>query len=386
VGDVEVSAVPGGSGQVNVCAAIIDTADDTRDKIPQLKARGVKVVIRYLSLGRYDDLPNLRIIDNGTPGTADSEATKLLNSGLALMLVYEWWSNTPAKFVFGLDAQGKPKTGDKNTNSIQVATNEADSDLAAATAQAAAIGFPNAPIYFTIDFDLIPGSGSAQDLQGNTIRYSDNTPVTNDTVVAACTAYFQRLNAKLGKARLGIYAGGWISQKLRNLVTYSWVAQSTGFTDTAAYLRNGTWHVFQQRDSAWFLGSDCSTALDVDTDIQNPSVADIGAFTASGSLLIDAARTQAIFDAHYVATRITTVYSQKDITSAVVNKRSCHNGKPITVSTIAHNCSVCVLADDGSWLAVDMDEDGLADGYVQKAHFVANIKQTPDYSAVTDET
>jgi hypothetical protein len=374
--DVDVAG-PAGSGQ-NPCAAIVDTADDTRDKIPQLKARGVKVVIRYLARGRKRDLPHQRIIDNGTPGTVDSEATKLLNGGLALILVYQWRNNTPAKFIFGIDAEGKPKTGDKDTDSIEVARNEADSDLAAATAQAAAIGFPNAPIYFTIDFDLT-GSGNAQDIQGNTIRYNDGTAVSNATVVAACTAYFQRLNAKIGKARLGIYAGGWISRKLRNLVTYSWVAQSVGFTDTAAYLRTGTWHIFQQRDWAWFLDGDCSTALDVDTDIQNPSVGDIGAFTASGSFLIDAARTQAIFNAHYAATRTTTVYSEKD-TESVVNKSSCHNGKPITVSTISRNNSVCVLADDGTWLSVDMDEDGIADGYVQKAHFVANIKQTPDYS------
>jgi hypothetical protein len=375
----DVDAAPRGGGQVNPGAAIIDTADDTSDKIPQLKARGVKVVIRYLALGRKDDLPNQRIIDNGAPGTAASEATKLLSGGLALILVYEWSSNTPAKFVFGLDATGKPKTGDKTTNSIQVATNEADSDLAAATAQAAAIGFPNAPIYFTLDFDLTD-SGNAKDIQGNTIRYTDNTPVANATVVDACTAYFQRLNTKLGKARLGLYAGGWISKKLRNLVTYSWVAQSPGFTDTAAYLRTGTWHISQQRDWAWFLAGHCSTALDVDTDIQNPGVTDIGAFTAAGSLQIDPARTQAIFDAHHVATRTTTIYSEKDIESAVVNKSSCHDGQPITVSTIARNCSVCVLADDGTWLAVDLDEDGNADGYVRKADFVANIKHTLDYS------
>lgn len=374
--DVDVAG-PAGSGQ-NPCAAIFDTADDTRGKISQLKARGVKVVIRYLARGRRADLPNQRIIDNGTPGTADSEAAKLLNGGLALILVYQWRNNTPAKFIFGLDAAGKPKSGDKDTDSVEVARNEADSDLAAAAAQAAAIGFPNAPIYFTVDFDLT-ASGNAKDIQGNTIRYTDGTPVKNATVVDACTAYFQRLNEKIGKARLGIYAGGWISRKLRNLVTYSWVAQSVGFTDTAAYLRTGTWHIFQQKDWAWFLDGHCSTALDVDTDIQNPSVADIGAFNASGSFVIDAARTQAIFKAHYVATRTTKVYSEKN-TESVVDKSSCHNGKPITVSTISRNNSVCVLADDGTWLAVDMDEDGIRDGYVEKVDFVANIKQTPDFS------
>lgn len=364
---------------VDARVAIIDTADDTRPWISQLKSRGVQVVIRYLARGRSHSLPNLRIIDNGTPGTSDSEAARLIDHGFGLLLVYEWQSNNPAKFVFGLDEAGNPKTGPQGTDSTKAATSEADADSAAALSQAAAIGHPNAPIYFTIDFDLSPGSDGAQDIQGNPVLYSDGTPVTNDTVVSACTAYFQRLNDTLGKARLGIYAGGWASERLCHLVTYSWVAQSPGFTATARYLRDGTWHLFQQRDWAWFLGADCSQSLDVDTDIQNPAVTDIGAVGRRGSFLIQPSRTQAVFDMHYVATQSVTVRSQKDLTSAPVTKKSCHNGKPITVTAIARNCSVRVLNDDGTWLTVDMDEDGVADGYAPKNRFVANIKQTPDY-------
>jgi hypothetical protein len=360
-------------------AAIIDTAEDTRLWIPKLKARGVKVVIRYLALGTSASLPRRRIIDNGTPGTAASEATQLISNGFGLILVYEWGNSNPGKFVFGVDSKGKPKSGPPTTDTIAMAKLEADADAAAAVAQAIAIGHANAPIYFTIDFDLLPGSGVAEDINGNPILYSDGMPVTNDTVVAACTAYFERLNAKLGKGRVGIYAGGWANERFRNLVTYSWVAQSPGFAETAKYLRNGTWHLFQQFDAAWFLINKCDEALDVDTDIQNPGVTDIGAFGAAGSYLVDASRTQAIFDARYVAIRKVSVYSQKDTTSPVVTLKSCHNGKPTTISAIRKNCSIRIMADDGIWLSVDLDEDGREDGHVLKSDFVKNIKQTPDY-------
>lgn len=359
--------------------AIIDTAQDTRPWISQLKARGVKVVIRYLALGPSASLPRRRIIDNGTPGKPDSEASQLIGNGFGLVLVYEWGNNNPGKFAFGVDAAAKPKTGPANTDSIGIAKLEADADADAAIAQATALGYPNAPIYFTIDFDLAPGPNGAEDNDGNPILYSDQTPVTNDTVVAACKAYFERLNARLGKARLGIYAGGWANAHFRNLVTYSWVAQSPGFTDTAKCLRSGTWHLFQQFDAAWFLVDNCADALDVDTDIQNPGVTDIGAFGALGKFRIDASRTQAIFDARFVATAKIPVYSQKDPASPIVNLKSCHNGRPTTISAIRKNCSVRVMADDGTWLSVDLDEDGAEDGYALKNQFVANIKQTPNY-------
>ena len=374
IDDLTASAAP------DARVAIIDTADDTRPWIPQLKTRGVQVIIRYLALGRSNSLPHKRIIDNIGPGATLSEAAQLLGNGFALVLVYEWGNSSPGKFVFGVDANGKPKVGARDVDYVKMATDEADADLTAALAQAAQIGLPDAPIYFTIDFDLTQGSGGAQSGRGDPVVYSDGTPVTNDTAFAACSAYFQRLNARLGKARLGLYAGGWASEQLRGLISYSWVAQSAGFTDTAKYLRSGSWHLVQQRDWAWFLGRDCSESLDIDTDIQNPGVTDIGARNLAGRFLVDAARTQAIFAARYVAKQEVPVYSQKNTASPVINKSSCSNGVPVTVSKIKHNNSVRVFEDDGTWLKVDMDEDGVADGFAPKSVFVANIKQTPDYS------
>jgi hypothetical protein len=184
----ELLTTPGTGVPNDPRVSIIDTANDTRPFIARLKSRGVKIVIRYLSLGKSSDMPGLRLIDNGTPGKTDSEASQIISNGLGLLLVYEWGSNNPGKFVFGVDTAGKPKTGPASTDSVKIAEAEADADAIAANAQAAAIGYPNAPIYFTIDFDLAPGSSGAIDNDENPILYSDNTPVTNDTVVAACTA------------------------------------------------------------------------------------------------------------------------------------------------------------------------------------------------------
>ena len=52
--------------------------------------------------------------------------------------------------------------------------------------------------------------------------------------------------------------------------------------------------------------------------------------------------------------------------------------KPVT--QINRNMSVRIVSDDGTWLEVDVDDDGVADGYVLKAgNFVNSIKKMPDY-------
>ncbi|HEX4408999.1 MAG TPA: glycoside hydrolase domain-containing protein [Xanthobacteraceae bacterium] len=362
--------------------AIIDTADDTRDFQQKLKNQGVEVVIRYLALGKSSKLANKRIIDNIADAThPSSEAEALLDNGFGIVLVYEWGNNSPGKFIFGVDQQGNAiNTGPKSTEYTAIATTQANNDVDAAVAQATAIGLPDAPIYFTIDFDLTNYPGDAQDNQGNTLTYSDGTNVTNATAAAAARVYVQQLNARLGKARLGLYAGGWAIQQFSSLVTYVWVTQSRGFANSAAVLRKSPWHLFQQMDWAWFLDGDCETSLDIDTDIQNPSVSDIGAFGKAGPYIIDAARTQAIFGKRYVAVQDTPVYAQKGGPSLAIVK-SCHNGVPVTVSSVLRNLSLRVIDDtDPQWLSVDLNEDGLSDGYASKTGFVISIKLMHDYS------
>jgi hypothetical protein len=367
----------------NPAIAIIDTDSDTRGFWKQLQQRQVEVVIRYLAFAQSHKGSPKRIVDNGKPGTADSEASQLLDNGFGLVLVYEWGNGNPRKFLFGLDTEGNILTGGPDTDHTSVAIAEADRDADVAAEQLAQIGHPTAPIYFAIDFDLTHGSGVMKDSDEKPVLYSDRSPVSCDKAVAACRAYFERLKQRFGKSRLGLYGGGWVNDNFSDLVTYHWVAQSPGFTDTANYLCNGPWHLFQQWSWGWFTNGDCSSGLDLDTDIQNPDVTDIGAFGKLGPYLIDPARTDAIFGRRYVATRALPLHTRMDSLSPILNKKFCQNGHAVTVNGIQlRNLSARILADDETWLTVDLDEDGAADGYaLKKGNFVTSIRHTPEYSS-----
>jgi glycoside hydrolase-like protein len=376
----------------NAAVAIIDTADDTRPWLGQLKARQIAAVIRYLSRGWRSDLPNQRIAGNGPgdpcgdghffPGSGGSEAAQLLNGGFGIVLVYEYKSSLASKFLFGIDSSGNANSGLPGTDHVAAAQAEADADIAAAKLQTAAIGLPNAPVYFTVDFDLEDGAGNSGS------QYSDGTPISNHTVVTAVNAYFQRLQQTLGKARLGVYGNGLTNQNMiaNNYVTYSWVSQSASFANTAEYLSTGPWNLFQQMDWYWFGSGKCPSGLDVDTDIQNPSVSDIGAVTANGPFLIDAARTQAIFNARYVAVpppkHTVPILTAKLATAPAISTSFCDTGTNTlkVIDGIGRNVSVRILDDDGTWVTVDINEDGVAEGYALKAgNFVTSIKDTPPY-------
>jgi hypothetical protein len=378
----------------STAVAIIDTPADTRPWLTQLKNQQVQVVMRYLARGWRSDLPYMRIAGNGpgdpckdghsNPGTGGSEATQLLNNGFGIALIYEWKNSNPSKFLFGVDASGNINPHAPGTDHTTRATAEADADVDAANVQTAAIGLPTAPIYFTLDFDLQPGAAQASD--GAPLQYSDGTPISNDTVVAACDAYFHRLQQRLGAARLGVYGNGFANQYMlgKKYVTYSWVSQSVAFTNTANFLRTGPWHLFQQMDWYWFGNGGCPSGLDVDTDIQNPGVTDIGAVGKNGPYRVDAARTQAIFNARCVAVKSVPIQTAKNAAAPVIQTKFCstETNKEVIVNHIGHNHSVRVLADDGTWLTVDINEDGVAEGYSLKAgNFVANIEDMPDYNS-----
>jgi Domain of unknown function (DUF1906) len=369
------------AGDNNPAVAIIDTADNTIKFLGNLKDRKVEIVIRYLALKQSSPNSTKRIVDNGKAGTPESEAYQLLDQGFGLILVYEWGNNNPRKFLFGLDEKGNGLSGPPSTDHIKVAQNQADLDAAAAIQQTGDIGHPSAPVYFTVDFDLLPGPRAIKGMDDKPVLYTDNSPVSGDKTVAACRAYFERLSEKLGKARLGLYGGGYAHGAFADLVTYHWVAQSPGFTDTGSYLRSGQWHLFQQWFWGWFVTGPCSTGLDLDTDIQNPAVSDIGAFGKTGPYVVDPARTKAIFDARYVATRPVPLHTGMVSSLPILHKKYCQNGSVVLVHGIQlKNLSARILGDDGTWLTIDLDEDGQADGYaIKQGNFVTNILQTPDY-------
>jgi hypothetical protein len=379
--------------------AIIDTSHDTRPWLGELERRNVRVVARYFARGCQAIVPRKRIAFNGKPyqcaGTAYAaggtpEASQLLASGFAILSIYQFNSSEPRKFLFGLDTDGNAvETGSRDTDHEDRARMEAFADAQAALEQAESIGQPNGTaIYFGVDFNLRQGGGRIEFARGGkriTAKYDDGTPVDNTQLEAACLAYFAALKERIGnRYRLGAYGNGHTNDLLRarRLVDYSWVSESRSFHKTAQFLRKGDWHLFQnQIDRHWFVsGRDCSTGLDLDTNIQNPKYEDVGAWDAAGLARVPPQRTRRIFEQRRVAIKDVAVLARKEKASPQGSGGRCRNRRWSVASMADRNRTVRVLEVDGPWLRIDLDEDGVADGYCfDGGNFAASIKAMPDW-------
>jgi hypothetical protein len=383
--------------------AIIDTDDDLRKLLSGLAAepdnRGVEIVARYYARDcQPDDAPFKRIAFN-QPGyvcgmdrwSAMPEQDLLFGRGLALLSVYQYCNNNPAKFLFGLaDVQDRIARSNRSA-AVAAPEAEAEADAEAALAQALAVGQPDGtPIYFGIDFD-IAAAGPVEDPQGRIVKDATGAPVAAQQAVDAVLIYFARLKALMGN-RLGAYGNGFINRILRKneLVRYSWVSESRAFAETAEYLSDAdsafSWHLFQnQIDRRWFTKPGaCAAGFDLDTVIQNPGVKNIGAWNANGSFEIASARTREIFRQRWVATRDNIPVFAAPAAGEPLAVGACRATQWKAPAGPERNRSVRVTRDLGEWIEVDIDEDGMADGFCQKAessgkNFVESIFMMPKW-------
>jgi hypothetical protein len=128
----------------------------------------------------------------------------------------------------------------------------------------------------------------------------------------------------------------------------------------------------KQLDRSWFAGR-CAHGLDIDTNIQNPARAGIGAWNLSGVSDVETARTRAVYDGRYIALRNTTVLAEATDASGPTHSQICYAKKPVTQRVIGAHRIVRVLRRAGSFLAVDLDEDGVVDGYCLATDLAADV-------------
>jgi hypothetical protein len=344
-------AAPADGGRV----AILDMSVNASSSVEQLERQGVRVVARYYARDFQSHLPQKRFAFNGS---GDSLESKVLNdSGIAVLSVYQYKNQLLEKFVTGL-----PDTGS--------AAAEAKADAVAALEQAKIVRQPHgSAIYFGVDFDVKEG-----------VQGQDGKPV-----IASIVDYFKIINGTIGNTyRIGVYANGLVNRVLRDqdLVKFSWLSASRSFAETPAFFSSGKWHLFQnQINRTWFgAAGKCPSGLDLDTNVQNPAHADIGAW---GAAPVGSARTKAIFGQRRFVLKATPVYSAKDVTGQIISKDRCvldGAGKrwvfaPETRIERANN--VRVLADGGTWVQVDIDDDGEADGYCLKENLTRDFRTMP---------
>lgn len=333
--------VPGHAaiGQPNDPAgiAIIDTPNNAAKVAANLSAQNVKVVVRFFARKPQPGLREKVMASDGNMIDGVREPTILIRHGLSIVSLYQYRNNLPEKFSKGLEDTGSGKA-------------EVAADAKAALEQAKLIGQPEgSAIYFGVDFNVSRAS------------------------VEPVLEYFRAVNRTVGSHyAIGIYGNGFVNRTLRQekLAAYNWISASRSHEETVAFYNSGQWHLFQnQVDRRWFgPPGKCSMGLDVDTNIQNPTVSSIGAWGAGE---VNKSRNQKIFDQRRFAIRATPV-----VQDGGKDRQGCKPDK-----SVPRNASVRILAQSGAWCSVDVDEDGNADGQVKTADLTSNLATMPPWGS-----
>jgi Rv2525c-like, glycoside hydrolase-like domain len=322
--------------------AIVDTPYNAAKVASKLTAQNVKMVVRFYARKPQPSLPEKLMASDNNIINGVREPTLLIRSGLSIVSLYQYRNNVPAKFVNGLDDTGSAKA-------------EVAADAKAALKQAMLVGQPEgSAIYFGIDFNL----------------------TANRDIVDAVVAYFRVINQTVGRRyAIGVYGNGFVNRILHGekLVSYNWLSASRSHEESVDFYNGGRWNLFQnQVDLRWFgAAGKCSIGLDVDTNLQNPRVSDIGAWGAGD---INQSRNQNIFGQRRFVVRATSVFRQSGGHGGLVDRKHCGFG-----NRIPRNGNVRVFAQSGDWSSVDIDEDGKPDGYVRTSDLTSNLATMPPW-------
>ncbi len=322
--------------------AIIDTPNNAAKVAAKLADQNVKVVVRFLARKLQPGMREKIMASNGNIIDGVREPTILIRNGLSIVSLYQYRNDLPAKFLSGLDDTGSAKA-------------EVAADAKAALEQAKLVGQPEgSAIYFGIDFNVTP----------------------NSKPLDAVLEYFRAITQTVGsRYAIGVYGNGFANRILRDekLVSYNWISASRAHEQTVDFYNSGRWHLFQnQVDRRWFGPHDkCSIGLDVDTNLQNPNVSNIGAWGAGA---IDQSRNRTIFDQRRFAIRPTPVVRQIAGASGSLSGGHCNSG-----NQIPKNGNVRILAQFGEWCSVDINEDGRPDGFVRASDLTSNLATMPPW-------
>jgi len=269
---------------------IIDTNHRTTASLTRLANAGVTAIIRYYA--RFTSQPEKRL--------TRAEAEAILDAGMSIGAVHQ--------------AAGDRATAFSHDSGVADATS-------ARNYGAKVIGQPEgSAIYFAVDFDA-----------------------TQADVNRRIVPYFRAVQMVMGSAdqlptyRVGAYGSGTVLKTLldADLVDFTWLSQSLGFSGSRAFKASNRWTLFQHLPSK--VGG-----LDVDVDELNPAMIDFGAFDRLDPLtppLVVKARSG-------------------------LRLRAGPGTNFDVQQVLPFGTSVSVVSRSGDFAAVDLNGDGAIDGYV----------------------
>ena len=349
----------GASGQ----PLIIDHAFDTRPFIEDLKQRNVLVIGRYyarcVGKGQWEDKRMSR-----------AEVDALLNAGFALLSIYQYWNNNAIKFD-GMyrDWQGNvAPTLDEDCREAgtgRSAAEEGRLDAEAAVRQARAVGQPEGTaIYFGVDFDF------------------PYKPDERRAYTEKMLAYFAEVNRILAQAgyRTGSYGSGYAHKVLSEagLVELTWLSPSPAHAGSHEYYLSGAWTLFQANvDIGWFTGDACK-GMHLDTNVENPRTGgDAGFWRRGGGFRIPSVLTERVFEGlRFVCDAKATIRDEGGERNAA---QICKGRRLTAYPDLPHGQAVVTGPVKGDLVAVDMDHDGVFDGYTKALNLSEHFLDRPEW-------
>lgn len=291
---------------------IIDSPYNLSDHANRLFREGVRTVIRYYNNSNSSKFPS-KCLTRG-------EFDKLTEAGLKIAVVFQQRGGAEGF----LEDFGRGK---------------GTRDASRALALAETIGQPeNSAIYFGVDHDFF-------------------RPAELDQI----ERYFSEVNAAFGgRYRVGVYGSGAVCTRLKasGLATLFWLPASMGWSGSRAFLASAQWTLFQKFQN---LRSDFG-GFGYDGNLFNSAFPDFGAFgpatvpTPDTPIAHDPANTVAVFEV--VARSGLRVRGGPGETFGAL--------RTLPMGTIVHG-----LGQEGEWVQVDIDGDGVADGFMARSFLKA---------------
>jgi uncharacterized protein (TIGR02594 family) len=279
---------------------IIDAPLDLTDYAVQLKAAGVSTAIRYYNNQNSTTFPSKCL--------TRAEFTALTAAGISLATVFQ-------------------QRGGANGNLDDLSTANGRRDGQRALTLARGVRQPQqTAIYFAVDWDYF--------------RQSELTQIAS---------YFRAAKTALGGSyKLGVYGSGTVAAMLtaKGLIDYIWLAGATGWSGTRTELEAGRWHLFQKH----LHKTSAIGGFGYDGNIVNPANGDFGQFTSGAP--VTTPRGDGAVVVYEVSAR------------SGLNLRGGPGESYNVLRSIPKGTLVTGIMREGDWIQVDLEGDGVADGYM----------------------
>lgn len=286
---------------------IIDVPADIGRFADQLAAAGVKTAIRYYNHRNSTNLP--------TKGLTRRELDMLHDAGLSVAVVFQQRGGNDGHIEDFTAAAGRR-------------------DAARALELAAAMAQPHgSAIYFGVDHDYFRGA----DLD-------------------RIEAYFDAARTTIaGNYVVGVYGSGTVGRRLKNAgkADLIWLAAARRWSGTQQALQEGLWTI----DQRYLELTSPIGGFVYDGNVANPAYPTFGQFGPAGAIETDRSNPSgALF---------------RVIARSGLNLRS-GPGEPYRViETLPNGASVTGRGREGDWMRIDLDGDGLSDGYMFASYLQA---------------